>query len=826
MMLKEFRLRRFGRFHDDAWEFAPGLNVVRGPNEAGKSTMREAIVRLLLCEKKVDTSDSSFLALQRWGQVESFVIEGTLDTPDGCHHLVRDFEERRAEMRCESTGEVLRDEALIAERLHDLLGINSRGIYETTACLAQQEFAKLEEGSQVSQLLQQTVTGPGTESGAQSVLKELNSELSGMRRGLTRHAQNPGPVRAAMDQIEDLEGEIAALRPTVTRAEKARDRIERLEERLAEIDAELEQARRLRERAEQRREIEGKLADVRERCNELERRERQAERLSEEIKEVEERLEGLPEITEEQVEELRELERKHREARERAPELRDRAKQLAEEAEEAEKRVLEVEKQAPDEETVQHARDLSRDVSSLEESVDSREQDAAGAEKDLQSARQATSEVRNRLAIGAVLVIAGAGLGVGLGQAWPWLLAAIGIVVGIIGALRGPRMALDVAEERYEEASMRLEEASADLAMLEEKLSNLLQHEAAPDVETLARRANEARQAVEEAREARARTAAQAESALEEAEQAEQQAEIAEARLKGRLRQLEVESVAEFTQQASEVFELRKKLGTLESNLNGVLGDSSRAEIGDELSDLSSRRRGLEQQLESGEMVHAELTAEEFEELVTRINTLSSERKCIAAQIDEERGPAAHPEADPERLRRLEEELAVTQERLARLKERLAATELAYEMLEQAHRETLSAAIDVLEPRTSELLSAITGGRYAKVDFDRASLDPSVQCAEKGGEVDPNEELSCATREQVYLAARLALTDLLWPESHPPIILDDPFVNFDAERRDASVQIVRRLAADSQVLLFTCHEHYDELADHVIELPGPGSARA
>ena len=90
-----------------------------------------------------------------------------------------------------------------------------------------------------------------------------------------------------------------------------------------------------------------------------------------------------------------------------------------------------------------------------------------------------------------------------------------------------------------------------------------------------------------------------------------------------------------------------------------------------------------------------------------------------------------------------------------------------------------------------------------------------------GKDADPPTELSCATREQVYLAARLALTRLLWPDELPPIMLDDPFVNFDPQRRREAVAVVRELAAGAQVLLVTCDEHYDDFADAVIVLPGP-----
>jgi len=56
-------------------------------------------------------------------------------------------------------------------------------------------------------------------------------------------------------------------------------------------------------------------------------------------------------------------------------------------------------------------------------------------------------------------------------------------------------------------------------------------------------------------------------------------------------------------------------------------------------------------------------------------------------------------------------------------------------------------------------------------------------------------------------------------EREPPLVLmDDPLVNFDPDRRQAAVQMIRALAEETQVLLFTCQDWYDEAADRVIEL--------
>lgn len=67
--------------------------------------------------------------------------------------------------------------------------------------------------------------------------------------------------------------------------------------------------------------------------------------------------------------------------------------------------------------------------------------------------------------------------------------------------------------------------------------------------------------------------------------------------------------------------------------------------------------------------------------------------------------------------------------------------------------------------------------------------------------------LSCGTRDQIYLAIRLAITDYLAQDGgHLPLILDDPFVNFDDERFFYALEtLVKAGTTGRQVLLFSCH---------------------
>ena len=65
---------------------------------------------------------------------------------------------------------------------------------------------------------------------------------------------------------------------------------------------------------------------------------------------------------------------------------------------------------------------------------------------------------------------------------------------------------------------------------------------------------------------------------------------------------------------------------------------------------------------------------------------------------------------------------------------------------------------------------------------------------------------STGTREQVYLALRLAAVDQLDQGGERlPLFLDEALVNWDPDRRDRGLALLADIARSRQVFVFTCH---------------------
>ena len=67
------------------------------------------------------------------------------------------------------------------------------------------------------------------------------------------------------------------------------------------------------------------------------------------------------------------------------------------------------------------------------------------------------------------------------------------------------------------------------------------------------------------------------------------------------------------------------------------------------------------------------------------------------------------------------------------------------------------------------------------------------------------EYYSCGLNDMFNVCKRFALTDVLFTEEKPFIILDDPFCNFDEKRTKEVLSLLEKMQSDYQILYLICH---------------------
>ena len=148
----------------------------------------------------------------------------------------------------------------------------------------------------------------------------------------------------------------------------------------------------------------------------------------------------------------------------------------------------------------------------------------------------------------------------------------------------------------------------------------------------------------------------------------------------------------------------------------------------------------------------------------------------------------------------LQKQLDQKVKRIAKLEDTYAALTIAMETLAEARAELQRRFAPRITKRAQKMLAAMTGGRYSSVTM---SEDFSLRTS-AGQEETLRDAIwrSDGTMDQLYLALRLAVAEELTPKA--PLILDDVLVRFDDKRMNAAVDLLKDMAEDRQIILFSC----------------------
>ncbi len=734
MRLLALRLRHFRRFEEAEYRFDPGLNVLVGPNEAGKSTLRQAILAAFFVNPA--TTAKKIADWRPWGseRLGSIALEFELDGRR--YELRKDFEHRGLELRDLLHG-VSYEPTKVQERLQAALGLSTEPLYRSTAMIEQTELTVLRAGAaDIGQRLSRIIqAGPGdAEAGA--VIKKLDKELAELEKGLDgRPVKTPGRIRGLQEEAAALTRERDTLRRRVETLEHQREELRAIRGEIDQADTELADREALFRENE-------RLLRVQ---RELEHHRAEAQLLSEKVSAVEAGYERLAAIAR------------------RMEELQARG--------------------VPDDAAVARMHAAAGRVQQqgkTAEELAQKARDAEGVVRAFTGRAAAPRKSRTPLAgwglMALAFIAAVAASGWSVLVLWP--IAVVAAAAGAFLILRGTRQHRTAQQTARagEAALLQLAHVRGNLAAAEEEL-----------------------------------TAARA--VLQEAVTAAGSGTIDEALQRhGRMRQLETDRTAAENQVAAH-------LGGRELDEVREARDRKRADVA-----------GHEIQLREGEAKR--LTGLEVTQLERAVKELTQRVAALGGRREYLERETAQGAPDDEALATVEERLADRQDRLEAARRRDRVLRLAVEGLREARQQTLIPARQRVEERAGEYLSLLTGRAYERLRITEPPLKVEVWTEGAGQWVEPAEPtLSRGTADQVYLAVRLALVEMLSEGRRPPLLLDDPFGSFDPERQAAAMALLRRVSESHQVLLFTCRPEYEPFADRVIpidaaapptpELPGP-----
>lgn len=222
MILTALHLRRFRGLDHAAFTFARGVNVIVGPNEAGKSTLRAAL-RTAMYSNPATTSPK-VVEDQTWGAAELPVVVLEFEVDGKPFILTKDFSQRKASLT-DSSGRPWEQYKVVQERMGAALGLATEALFDATAQVVQAELERTHLNS-IAKELGQKVSGAGED--VITAIRRLDQAVKDLERGTKGLAKEPGLLLSLEERVKALQADAERLRSAGTELERKQQDLARV----------------------------------------------------------------------------------------------------------------------------------------------------------------------------------------------------------------------------------------------------------------------------------------------------------------------------------------------------------------------------------------------------------------------------------------------------------------------------------------------------------------------------------------------------------------------------------------------------------------------
>jgi DNA repair exonuclease SbcCD ATPase subunit len=256
MRITRVQLRDFGRHRDLDIDLSPDFTIIRGPNEAGKSTIQRALELALF--RKPTAATAELEGLRSWGAAEDrrsvvrveFVADAEVGAEigrPGHGVLEKEFRGQRGHVSLELGGETYTDPTRVDQVIADLTGIPNEAFYRSTASIRHQELDDLDrdEGALRDRLQASIGGGDKGSSRARARLEEAIRALK------SRGDKNPGRLKIAEEAVTRAEQALKSGEAALEKLEKDRDALAQARDARLRAETALNESRNMLEAARQ-----------------------------------------------------------------------------------------------------------------------------------------------------------------------------------------------------------------------------------------------------------------------------------------------------------------------------------------------------------------------------------------------------------------------------------------------------------------------------------------------------------------------------------------------------------------------------------------------
>lgn len=262
-------------------------------------------------------------------------------------------------------------------------------------------------------------------------------------------------------------------------------------------------------------------------------------------------------------------------------------------------------------------------------------------------------------------------------------------------------------------------------------------------------------------------------------------------------------TLKEYNDKTGEFKALKERMKTAEEKIEKLICESEEAA-------KAAEKFEAEMKEKYGDSPDCQIAKVDTEALEAEESSLMAKLDFSVRESERIKGQLLSDRAGMRTLDIIEAERQQAKDDLLEAEEKYAALEVALKTLDTAYEKLSRYFAPALNKRASEILSKITGkdekllaDKKYNVTMDRDGLRELAY-------------FSCGTADQVYLALRIAIIDIVLGEN-APLFLDDSFAQYDEERCERTLGVLADMSEKRQIIVFTCKDiTYDKAK--IIEL--------
>lgn len=266
MRIRRLQVRDLRRYRELDIDLAPGVTVIRGPNEAGKSTIQRAIE--LALTRRVTSSAADLETLRPWDAGPDarpwVAIEFEQEEEDGrlaTGTVEKSFAGQKGTVDLVYDGQRVTDPALADQVLAELSGVPTEAFFRSTASVRHHELSDLaRDEAALRDRLQASISGADRGTGrAKKKLERALFELT------TKGDKNPGRLKQAEALVAQAADSVEKGQLALDQLERDRDTLSAAREGRRTAEHHLSERRAMLEKARQAERLEAERTAARER---------------------------------------------------------------------------------------------------------------------------------------------------------------------------------------------------------------------------------------------------------------------------------------------------------------------------------------------------------------------------------------------------------------------------------------------------------------------------------------------------------------------------------------------------------------------------------